>query len=428
MTQDVPLEETLLLLAIGDDRNLLRADINSSLFTDVRRELFEKLQRIKMESGIPGPETLRLVGTSDEAISLFLTISEDVPPAESVSHVIAGLRDVSGNRATYDLCRSFNEKLHKGVPPSEYLNDLERQALAVRKIIEGDSNDGSGLKRGNDLMELLAEIEWAAKNPGKLKGLATGFQEIDQATLGLQPGRLYIVGARPSVGKTSFLMSLAVPWVRAEEHGAIFTLEMPRVDIQTSALVIESGVSRSEYPNLTKVELAKLQRAMQEMQKWDWLIDDTGSINIDILCHRARAAHKEKKLKWLGIDYIQLIRPSKDKANRSQEVAEVSGKLKSLAKELGIPIIALCQLNRQQQVVDVNKGKKADPEPKLSHLRESGDLEQDADAVFLLHRDQEDQSSQCVIIGAKNRFGRLFRQLAEFVPKLSKFEPCNFPR
>lgn len=420
MIQDIPAEEILLALLVARPELTLDDRFAPEILTDARRELGGLLARVRLEGGVAGYETLRGLGATAEALKSFDYAAGDGEPIESFVHLCQQLRKVAVNREAHDLCRKIHrEVMDPEADPSSYLDRFVQGSLAIRDLLTGRDASG-GVRRGGDIAPLLAMLEETLHCKGKVRGLRTGFYNTDWNMDGLNPGRLYLIGARPSVGKTSLLLSWArnlldgIPGEgdsgQAPQRGMIFTCEMPFKDIQMNLLVQHSMIGRERLRDgATRQMLEILKGKIKEMAGWDYEIDDTQGIPIDLLCHRARRAHADKPLKWIGVDYIQLVKGCERKSQNSRqvEVGEVSSKLKGLSKELSVPVIGLAQLKRPDLLLDQGKGRKVAAKPRLQDLRESGDMEQDSDWVGMIHRDQEGEDEEAEVIVEKNRFGPL---------------------
>lgn len=230
----------------------------------------------------------------------------------------------------------------------------------------------------------MLQIEESASKPDGLSGVPSGFTDLDKLTLGWQPSDLTIIAARPSMGKTAFVLSMArnttVDYGRAV---AFFSLEMSSVQLIMRLMVSESGLDSRTLKNgrLTKDEWAALEKSIVPLQNAPLFIDDTPGLSIFEFRSKARRLKAQHDIQLIIIDYLQLMTgPSETRGNREQEVATISRSLKGIAKELGISIIALSQLNRSVETRGGNK------RPQLSDLRESGAIEQDADIVAFIHR------------------------------------------
>jgi replicative DNA helicase len=257
----------------------------------------------------------------------------------------------------------------------------------------------------------LEIIEALHERKELITGIPTGFEKLDHMTSGLQSSDLIIVAARPGLGKTSFCLNIAIH--AAVEHGTpvgIFSLEMTKEQLMLRMLSIRAVVNYSNIRSgyIKNEDLEKLVRAADMFRQAKIYIDDTPAIGVLELRAKARRYKREKGLQLIIVDYLQLMKGSGRRAEtREREIAEISGSLKALAKELEIPVIAVSQLSRQTEA-------RADRRPQLSDLRESGALEQDADVVVFIHRadayrtkpeDKEKRDGIAEVIVAKQRNG-----------------------
>ena len=278
--------------------------------------------------------------------------------------------------------------------------------------------------------ELLADafdrIDELHKNKGALRGLKTGFRDLDKKTAGFQKGDLVIIGARPAMGKTTFAQNLAYNIASINKKGVLFfSMEMAANEIVDRMISDVSGVDnwKMRTGNLSDEEFQKIGDAMDEMDEIPIYIDDTSSMTIVELRNKARRALHDHDIGIVIVDYLQLISGSDRYAgNRVQEVTEISRGLKILARELEIPVIALAQLSR-------NVTGRDDPRPVLSDLRESGSIEQDADLVMFLHRpdyyrqndDNYEETHITELLVAKHRHGAVGKIELYFHPELLRF-------
>ncbi len=228
----------------------------------------------------------------------------------------------------------------------------------------------------------LEIIETLHERKELITGISTGFEKLDHMTSGLQPSDLIIVAARPGLGKTSFCLDIAAhAAIEKENSVGIFSLEMTKDQLMlrmlSSRAIVDYSKIRSGY--IKNEELAELVKAADVFSKAKIYVDDTPAISVLELRAKARRQKREKGLEIIIVDYIQLMRGHGKTETREREIAEISGSLKALAKELNIPVIAVSQLSRQTEA-------RADKRPQLSDLRESGALEQDADVVIFIHR------------------------------------------
>ena len=224
-------------------------------------------------------------------------------------------------------------------------------------------------------------MEELHKNKGALRGLKTGFRDLDKKTAGFQKGDLIIVGARPAMGKTTFAENLAYNIATINNRGVLFfSMEMACSEIVDRMVSDVSGVDnwKIRTGNLSEDDFGKIGDALGDMGSVPLYLDDTSSMNILELRNKARRAAHDHDIGMIIVDYLQLLQGSDRYAgNRVQEVTEISRGLKTLARELEIPVVALAQLSRSVTGRD-------DPRPVLSDLRESGSIEQDADMVMFL--------------------------------------------
>lgn len=273
------------------------------------------------------------------------------------------------------------------------------------KIVKSDYESLEDLMPG--ALEHIVELK---KNKGVLRGLKTGFTDIDKKTAGFQKGDLIIIGARPAMGKTTLAQNLAYNIASINKKGVLFfSMEMAKNEIVNRIISDVADVKswNIRTGNISDEEFNRIGDAMSEMDEIPIYIDDTGAMTIHEIRNKARRAKHDHEIGIIIIDYLQLIAGTdRYKGNRVQEVTEISRGLKVLARELEIPVIALAQLSR-------NVTGREDPRPVLSDLRESGSIEQDADLVMFLHsidyykkKDEEDTHITELII-RKHRHGSL---------------------
>jgi replicative DNA helicase len=265
----------------------------------------------------------------------------------------------------------------------------------------------------------LSSIKSSSKG---ITGVATNFKTLDRMTSGFQPGDLIILAARPSMGKTSLALNVAVNAARSGIGVGIFSLEMAAEQLTLRLLSTESGVDHQKIRNatLSSQEWIEITHVAGELADMKLFIDDSAGINIMELRAKARQLKAKNDVKMLVVDYLQLLNSSRRHENRHQEVSEISRFLKALAKELGLPIIALSQLSR---AVD----SRMDKRPMLSDLRESGAIEQDADVIMFLYRDivynqETENPDQAELIIGKQRNGPTGTVNLRFLRELTKFE------
>lgn len=276
------------------------------------------------------------------------------------------------------------------------------------------------------LADAFERMELLHKNKGALRGLKTGFRDLDKKTAGFQKGDLIIIGARPAMGKTTLAQNLAYNIANINGKGVLFfSMEMAKNEIIDRMISDVASVDNWSIRtgNLSDDEFARVGDAMGDLNDVPIYIDDTSSMNIMELRNKARRAKHDHNIGLVIVDYLQLIQGSdRYKGNRVQEVTEISRGLKILARELEIPVIALAQLSR-------NVTGRDNPRPVLSDLRESGSIEQDADLVMFLHRpdyyrqndDNYEPTNITELIIAKHRHGAVGKVELYFHDKFLRF-------
>ena len=287
---------------------------------------------------------------------------------------------------------------------------------------EGPQNVISVLESTIARIDTLSKLE----NHSGVTGVTTGFVDLDKKTAGLQPSDLIIVAARPSMGKTTFAMNLCENAAMASDKPVlVFSLEMPAEQIMMRMIASLARVDQTKIrtgQNLDETEWSKIASVFGMFkQKNNLYIDDSSGLTPTELRSRARRVYRENGgLSMIMVDYLQLMRAPAFSDNRTLEIAEISRSLKALAKELEVPVIALSQLNRTLE-------QRADKRPVNSDLRESGSIEQDADLIMFIYRDEvyndnsEDKGVAEIIIG-KQRNGPIGRVRLAFNGQFSRFD------
>ncbi len=298
---------------------------------------------------------------------------------------------------------------------------LENTEKKIFELLQ-ERNDGNYVDIKDVVMESLERIDAAAKASGKITGIPSGFVDLDYRMSGLQPSDLILIAARPSMGKTAFVLNIAqYISVKKKITAAVFSLEMSKVQLVNRMLSLESLVEAQQIRNgdLTENDWGKLIEAADSIAHSNLIIDDTPSISIAELRSKCRKYKLEHDLGVIIIDYLQLMTGNKSSESRQQEVADISRNLKAIARELNVPVIALSQLSRSVE-------SREDKRPMLSDLRESGAIEQDADVVMFIYRDEyynhdsEDRGIAEIIV-AKQRNGPTGTVKLKWIPEYTKF-------
>ena len=301
---------------------------------------------------------------------------------------------------------------------SELVNDAQSEIFKVASDTAGEDF----VALNTSIEDAIQEMEMAQNRGGELTGIATGFTELDQMTHGLHAGQLVILAARPAMGKSTLALDIARHAAIAKGKSTIFfSLEMGRAEIAMRLLSAESATSLQSMRKgmLAEKDWSKIAATRGKINDAPLYIDDSPNMTLVEIRAKCRRLAQQTDLKMVVIDYLQLLTSGKKVESRQQEVSEFSRALKLLAKELGVPVIAISQLNRQTE-------QSKDKKPELSHLRESGSLEQDADVVVLLHREgvfekDHPRAGEADLILAKQRNGPTGTVVVAFQGQYSRF-------
>ncbi|MDE0867942.1 MAG: replicative DNA helicase [Aquiluna sp.] len=306
------------------------------------------------------------------------------------------------------------------------VEDLVNQAQAEVYKVSSQSSKEDYVGLSDSLEAAIHDIELAQNRGGEMTGTPTGFTDLDAYTHGLHAGQLIIVAARPAVGKSTFALDIARnASVRHNQATIFFSLEMGRSEIAMRMLSAESSIylQSMRKGTISESDWTRLAAVRGRINDAPLYIDDSPNMSLVEIRAKCRRLAQQVDLKLVVIDYIQLMSSGKKVESRQQEVSEFSRALKLLAKELGLPVVALSQLNRQAE-------QSKDKRPELSHLRESGSLEQDADVVVLLHREgiyerDHPRAGEADLILAKQRNGPTGTVTVAFHGQYSRF--VNMP-
>jgi replicative DNA helicase len=303
--------------------------------------------------------------------------------------------------------------------PEEPERVADQAEQRIYEVARHDEKDQIATLR--DLVdEAMTDLEKIQNRESAFAGVATGFRDLDTRLSGLQAGNLIVVAARPGVGKSSFVTNLARNVaIESKLSVAMFSLEMSRWEIGMRLLCSEARVPWDSIRNkrVGAEDWSRIAQAADTLHEAPLFIVDSGNVTlVDIRAKARRLAARQHGLGLIIVDYLQLMSHTRRVDNRQQEIAEISRGLKMFAKELGIPIIAVSQLNRDPE-------RRQDKRPQLSDLRESGAIEQDADVVIFIHRDDSDPDKKSIaeMIVAKHRNGPTGSETLTFSPHLTQF-------
>lgn len=392
------------------------------LIYEAMRNLFEEGQSIdyaSLSSNLEAKESLVKAGGLDYLVEL----TQFVPSSHHIETYIDLVRSAALKR---DIIKVASDIAEEGLSSDLKANDF--LDLAETRIFELSKQRKIGFF--TDLKSIVAEVkEKTEQNRDRksgITGLATGYESLDKSTSGLQPEELIILAARPAMGKSAFAMNLATNIAKRNKNGkagvAIFSLEMSNDQLVTRMISNEAGIENSKLRSghLTPAEWTLLENKTDILNHLNVYFDDSASSSINDIRAKCRKLSQEGNLDFVVIDYLQLIGADDRSGNRQEEVSKISRALKQMARELKIPVMALSQLSRSVET-------REDKTPLLSDLRESGSIEQDADIVMFLYREEYYKkgdtpgASTAQLIIAKNRQGSLGNLNFVFAPQYSRF-------
>jgi replicative DNA helicase len=419
------------VFAILDDEDLYRP---------AHREIFRAMRQLQRES-----KAIDLVTLKQELVrrgqledvggeEYLIRVAEFVPSPANASHYAKIVLE----NATLRSLEHAGHEIVKVVRDHDLSTD-EKVDAAEREVYEvGGKRLGKDFAPMRDLArDVLLDIDSIVESGEETLGLTSGFGDLDALTTGFYGGDLVIVAARPSMGKTSFKLSMALAAARAEPEKAVavFSLEMSSKQIARRLVSMKAKVSSGvmKKPNLHKSTLVRLTDACEELYSLPLYIDETSDVSGFEILGKCRRLKRERGLSLVVVDYLQLMRANRKSENRVQEVSDIARSLKALAKELDVPVIAGSQLSRNVE----NRENKV---PQLSDIRESGSIEAEADMVMFIYREEyykqresreenpeyrndPDHAEQADIIIAKHRNGPTGVVKLAFQPAYALFSP-----
>lgn len=352
--------------------------------------------------------------------AIFYEIIEEVPTAANILTYARIIKEKATLRKLGDIGTKIVEMTYEGYEDVDTI--LDKAEGMIFKVAESkESKDIVSLKEV--VTNEFERLEQLLQNKGVTTGISSGFKHFDEMTSGFHPSDLVILAARPSMGKTAFALNLALNAAMKSQKGVlVFSLEMSSSQLLQRLLAIEAGIGLQKIRNgfLGEDDWGKLGIASGKLANVEINIADVPNVNVLEIRSIARRLKAAGKLDMILIDYLQLIKGTSGKSdNRQQEISDISRSLKGIARELDIPIIALSQLSRAPE-------QRADRRPMLSDLRESGAIEQDADMVVFLYRDdyyndESDQKGITEVIIGKQRNGPVGTVNLKFFHEITKF-------
>lgn len=352
--------------------------------------------------------------------SFVLTLVEDQASSANVYDYAKIVKDKSSMR---EIIRTAMRVAQMGMTYSGDAEDFIQEVESSFFKLTNDAKSGSMVKLNATLKQNLKELEDTSRLMGEISGLSTGYPRLDELLLGMQPGQLIVLAARPAMGKTSLALNVAVSsCIQAGLPVVIFSLEMLATELSMRLLTGRAKVDskRVRKKAFLDTDLRSIAKATQELSSLPIYINDSGNTTILDIQSQCRKVKAEQGLGLIVIDYLQLMGSASKNIQREQQIAEISRGLKTMAKELGCPVIALSQLNRG---VESRPNKR----PSTADLRESGAIEQDADIVMFVYRDEvyypdTKEPGIAEIIVGKNRAGEIGTAKLAWVGAYTSFE------
>ena len=390
--------------------------------------LFTAMVELEKEESAVDPVTLqnrlkeKNVSPEVSSAEFIARLVEEVPTSANVKYYANIVKNKSTLRKLIKVCNDAENSCYADTDNVDgILSDAERTMLEVTQ----KRSAGDVVPIDQIVMDALNLMEKAAKTQGHITGIPTGFTDLDYMTTGFHSADLVLIAARPAMGKTAFALNIAEYMALHDNRCvAIFSLEMPRVQLVNRLIAMDSRVDSGNIKsgNLSDGDWGNVIDSASVIGKSKLIIDDSPGITLQDIQAKCRKFKVESGLDAVVIDYLQLVGYKQGRnapSSRQEVVAEISKSLKSLARELEIPIIALSQLNRDTE-------KRADHIPMLSDLRESGSIEQDADMVMFIHREDAynhdcEEKNVAQIIIAKQRNGPVGTVKLAWLPDYTKF-------
>jgi replicative DNA helicase len=358
--------------------------------------------------------------------SALIAICDEIGSAANVEYYARMIKQKSVLR---EVVRTATRVMQSG---TNFSGDVETFLQEVESSffkLTAQTKNNKMMTLKEALYENLRELEQPARAKGEITGVSTGFKSMDSKLLGLQPGQLIIIAARPGMGKTALALNWAVAAAKQTTLPvAVFSYEMMYAELSMRLLSSEACIDsrKLKTKDFNEMDLRAISGAIQKLSNLPVYINDTGSTNLIDIRSYCRKIKAERGLAMIVIDYLQLMPPHVQKQSREQEIAEISRGIKMLANELEVPIVALSQLNRAAAA-------RTDRRPQLQDLRESGSLEQDANIVCLIHREDyydpnTPKKGVAEIIIAKNRNGEPGTVELSWIGSQTKFAEMEFSR
>ena len=387
----------------------------------IYRSILDAYDRNQHADPIAVEEDLMKKGKLDDAggRDVLLDLAGGVVSAAAVTYHAEIVREKAMLRRLLETCLDLSRHAYEGSStPVELLDEAERRIFEIARV-----KTAADTMSISDVIQLTFEkLDKLRDRKGRLTGVTSGFFDLDDMTAGLQPGELIILAARPSMGKTTFALNLAERTAIEGNGVALFSLEMSSQQIIQNMLCGRAQINGQDLRRgrITSEQYRHLQEVADQLYEAPIFIDDLAGITVNTLRAKCRRLARKHGIRLVVIDYLQLLTVGGRVESRQQEIATISRSLKALARELEVPVVALSQLNRDVESRDNNR-------PRMSDLRESGAIEQDADVIMLLHREEyfkptEENRGLAQLIIAKQRNGPTGEVTLRFFKHFMRFE------
>jgi len=425
LPQSIDFEESVLSSClVGDTEEIVDLLLPADFYRTAHQKIFKAIIELYKDD-----IDVNLISVADKLTSLkcleecggatYLASLLDIPIPSNKTHFCSKVRDKAIQRDLIKECNEITRLCFDENDVEKIIDEAQKRiSLISNRAIE---NKGATAKSYNNLVvEASERYEELSKNPGSITGVSTGFFMLDYILCGLQQSDLIVIAARPGIGKTALALNIAGNMGKVGDPALIFSLEMSGeqlIDRQTAG---ESGVNSQKFRSgkFEREDWPKIQKAQSKIYEWPVYIDDTAALHYREIHRRAWQLKKKKGIKVIFIDHLQIVRGDKE-STRDREIGSITAGLKATAKELKIPVVLLSQLNRSLE----NRSNKR---PVISDLRDSGNIEQDADVIMFLYRpahynEEEKYEGQTELNIAKQRNGPTGMVSLKWNDKITRF-------
>ncbi|WP_042683143.1 replicative DNA helicase [Anaerosalibacter massiliensis] len=415
MLQNIELEQSILACMLIDRDCAMDSGLLSSVdfVVPANREIFNSIKRLTQADKQIDYMTVYQDLNQEIPLSHLTTLSESMPTVRNFQEYVKQLKDITLKRNLYKLSEKMKDKDRTGKEIAE---------IAEKEIFEMQEDITTGeITQVRDIVLSTVDEIQEMYYGNKPSGIMTGYRAVDALLNGLKKGQLIIVAARPAMGKTSYAMNIAENLILQDKSVAFFSLEMTKQEL-TEKLILSSalvGNDKLRKKTMTDYDWEKVSNATNAILQTNLFIDDNSTRTVSEMHSMSRRLKRRKGLDLVVVDYLQLMTTKNNSENRQQEISTISRGLKIMAKSLNIPVIALSQLSRACEM-------RQDKRPLLSDLRESGSIEQDADVVKFIYRDEyynpdTDLPGIAEILVAKNRKGPTGKAELGWIGEFTKF-------